>query len=111
MLWPKIYPALGVKVGSLGPILGISGFVSTITLPLWGWAADRFSRKSLLIWITGFWGAWTAVIAFAQPLTQLLFMRVLVSLSVLEALSLSFETKPTSLRHFGGGCEDSDEMR
>ena len=82
ILWPKIYPALGVKVGNLGLILGISGFVSTITLPFWGWAADRFSRKSLLIWITGFWGAWTAVIAFAQSLSQLLFLRVLVSLGL-----------------------------
>jgi len=30
---------------------------------------------------------------------------------VLEALAHTFETKPTSLRHFGGGREDSDGMR
>jgi MFS family permease len=82
ILWPKMYPALGMKVGNLGPVLGISGLVSTFTLPLWGWAADRYSRKSLLIWITGFWGAWTAVIAFVQSLSQLLILRILVSLGL-----------------------------
>jgi len=82
ILWPKMYPALDMKVGSLGPVLGISGLVSTFTLPLWGWAADRFSRKTLLIWITGFWGIWTAVIAGVQSLTELLLVRVLVSLGL-----------------------------
>ena len=82
ILWPKMYPALSMKVGDLGPVLGISGLVSTFTLPLWGWAADRFSRKTLLIWITGFWGMWTLAIAFVQSLTQLLLARVLVSLGL-----------------------------
>jgi len=82
ILWPKMYPALSMKVSDLGPVLGISGLVSTFTLPLWGWAADRFSRKTLLTWITGFWGIWTLVIAFVQSLTQLLLVRVLVSLGL-----------------------------
>jgi MFS family permease len=82
ILWPRMYPALSMKVGDLGPVLGISGLVSTFTLPLWGWAADRFSRKTLLIWITGFWGMWTLAIAFVQSLTQLLLARVLVSLGL-----------------------------
>lgn len=82
ILWPKMYPALKMNVGDLGPVLGVSGLVSTFTLPLWGWAADRFSRKTLLIWITGFWGMWTLAIAFVQSLTQLLLARVLVSLGL-----------------------------
>lgn len=82
ILWPKMYPALRMQVGDLGPVLGISGLVSTFTLPLWGWAADRFSRKTLLIWITGFWGMWTLAIAFIQSLTQLVLARVLVSLGL-----------------------------
>jgi hypothetical protein len=36
---------------------------------------------------------------------------ILVPGQVLEALVHTFETKPTSLRHFGGGSEDSNEMR
>ena len=34
ILWPKMYPALSMKVSDLGPVLGISGLVSTFTLPL-----------------------------------------------------------------------------
>jgi len=48
VLWPRMYPALGLRVGQLGPVLGISDLIRTITLPLWAWAADRFSRKALL---------------------------------------------------------------
>jgi hypothetical protein len=70
VLWPRMYPALGLRVGQLGPVLGISDLIRTISLPLWGWAADRFSRKALLVSITGFWGSWTLVIAFVQSLTQ-----------------------------------------
>ena len=34
-----------------------------------------------------------------------------VNEQVLEALAHTFETKPSSLRQFGGKCEDSDEVR
>jgi len=55
VLRSRMYPSLGLRVGQLGPVLGISDLIRTITLPLWGWAADRFSRKALLVGITGFW--------------------------------------------------------
>ncbi len=82
ILWPKMYPALRLDVSQLGPVLGIADLIRTFTLPLWGWAADRFSRKSLLVWITGFWGLWTLAIALVQDLTQLLLVRVIASLGL-----------------------------
>ncbi len=82
VLWPRMHPALGLSVGQLGPVLGISNLVRTITLPLWGWAADRFSRKALLVGITGFWGAWTLAIALVHNLTQLMLVRILSSLGL-----------------------------
>lgn len=82
ILWPKMVPALGLRVSQLGPVLGVSDLIRTLTLPLWGWAADRFSRKTLLIWITGFWGAWTLAIAFIHTLTQLFIVRILASLGL-----------------------------
>ena len=42
ILWPKMYPALGMNVGSLGPVLGISGLVSTFTLPSVGLGSRPF---------------------------------------------------------------------
>lgn len=82
ILWPKMYPALKLDIAQLGPVLGISDLIRTLTLPLWGWAADRFSRKSLLVWITGFWGLWTLGIAFVQDLTQLFLVRIIASLGL-----------------------------
>jgi len=82
ILWPKMYPALGLSVSRLGPVLGISDLIRTLTLPLWGWAADRFSRKTLLIWITGIWGIWTLAMAFVQTLSQLFAVRILSSLGL-----------------------------
>jgi MFS family permease len=82
ILWPKMYPILGLNVSQLGPVLGISDLIRTLTLPLWGWAADRFSRKSLLVWITGFWGLWTLAIAFIQNLNQLFLVRIVASLGL-----------------------------
>ncbi len=82
ILWPRMYPALGLRAGQLGPVLGISDLIRTLTLPFWGWAADRFSRKALLVGITGFWGGWTLVIAFVHSFSQLLSVRILSSLGL-----------------------------
>jgi MFS family permease len=82
ILWPKMYPTLGLREGQLGLVLGISDLIRTLTLPLWGWAADRFSRKALLVGVTGFWGAWTLAIAFVNTQKQLLVVRILSSLGL-----------------------------
>ncbi|MEZ0395807.1 MAG: MFS transporter [Anaerolineales bacterium] len=82
ILWSKMYPALGLRAGQLGPLLGISDLIRTFTLPFWGWAADRFSRKTLLVAVTGFWGGWTLAIALVHSFSQLLMVRVLSSLGL-----------------------------
>jgi MFS family permease len=82
ILWPNMYKSLGLRIGQLGTVLGISDLVKTFTLPLWGYAADRFSRKALLVWITGIWGLWTLAIAFAQNLSQLITVRIISSLGL-----------------------------
>ncbi len=82
ILWPNMYRSLGLRVGQLGTVLGITGLINTFTLPLWGYAADRLSRKKLLIWITGFWGIWTLAIAFVHSLSQLFFVRIMSSLGL-----------------------------
>ena len=82
ILWPRMYPALGFNVSQLGPVLGISDLIRTLTLPLWGWAADRFSRRTLLIWITGIWGITTALVAFVGGFWQLFLVRIIASLGL-----------------------------
>jgi len=82
LLWPYMFSALGATVGQLGIILGVSRWVSTIFYPLWGYASDRFSRKKILVWFTGFWGLWTLGIAFVGNYPQLLTLRVISGLGL-----------------------------
>ena len=91
ILWPYMYPTLGLRVGQLGLVSSVSGLVGTITTPLWGFLADRFSRKWLLILVTGMWGLWTSAIGLVHSLSQLVAVRVASSLglAVLTPASLS----------------------
>ena len=77
-----MYQSLRVSVGQLGSVLGISELINTLTLPLWGLVVDRYSRKTLLVWITGFWGLWTLAIGFVETLPQLFAVRILSSLGL-----------------------------
>ncbi|HSG44966.1 MAG TPA: MFS transporter [Anaerolineales bacterium] len=82
LLWPHMLSALGATVGQLGTILGASKLMTTILYPLWGYAADRYSRKMILVWFTGFWGLWTLGIAFVGNYPQLLTLRVISGLGL-----------------------------
>lgn len=80
ILWPQIQQSLGASLGGLGPALGISRLVSIITLPLWGYASDRWSRRMLLVCFTGFWGLWTLTIGLVGSLSQLMAVRLISTL-------------------------------
>jgi MFS family permease len=54
----------------------------TLMYPIWGYAADRFSRKMLLVWFTGIWGLWTLGISLAGSFPQLLILRVVSGLGL-----------------------------
>src|SRR4030095_3492536 len=82
VLWPYMYTSLGASIGQLGPVSGASKFAMTLLYPLWGYAADRFSRKMLLVWFTGIWGLWTLGISLAGSFPQLLILRVLSGLGL-----------------------------
>ncbi len=82
VLWPNMHRTLGLTVGQLGPVLGIAGVVRTLTLPFWGYVADHFSRKALLVLITGIWGLWTAAVGLVDSLPQLVAVRVMSSLGL-----------------------------
>jgi MFS family permease len=82
ILWPKMYAAIGASIGQLGIIASIAGLLRTVTTPIWGYAADRFSRKALLVGITGVWGLWTAAVALTHSLNQLIAVRIISSLGL-----------------------------
>jgi len=77
LLWPHMYAVLGATVGQLGTILGANRLMTTLMYPLWGYLSDRYSRKMILVWFTGFWGLWTLGISFVENYPQLLTLRVI----------------------------------
>ena len=84
VLWPYMHRGLGVSVGQFGIHLGSSA--SWWTTPYATFCGAMlliaFSRKSLLIWITGIWGLWTCAIGLVDTLPQLLIVRVLSSVGL-----------------------------
>ena len=75
--FPAIEQSLALNVGHLGIITSIRKIAGLIVRPLWSMAADRISRKAVLVWGTGVWGIWTLAIGFAASYQQLLVLSVL----------------------------------
>ena len=107
ILWPQIHLSLGASVGALGPILGLSKLVSTVMLPLWGYASDRWSRRLLLVLFTGLWGVWTMAIGLVDSLPQLMAVRLISSLGLgvfpPAAFSLIGDLYPSTARGRAAG--------
>ncbi len=73
-LFPVISKALGLDIGALGTLSSISKWARMLFGTLWAIAGDKFGRKKILVWMTGFWGLWTAAAGFARNFTELLIL-------------------------------------
>ncbi|MCX5098025.1 MFS transporter [Streptomyces sp. NBC_00264] len=73
-LFPVIRQSLGVSLGALGVLTAAGRIVGVFAGPFWVWAAQRWSRKGVLVLATGFWGVWGIAAGFAQNFTQLLIL-------------------------------------
>lgn len=82
ILWPYMYRSLGLGMSMLAPVLSVGRFVGTVTTPIWGALADRYSRKWILVLMTGLWGLWTGMVGFVQVFWQLMVVRVAASLGL-----------------------------
>ena len=81
------YPAIkrsltALTNADLAYIEGIRIIVQTFITPLWGMAADRFSRKRVLVVGAGFWGGLTILCGLADGYTQLLLGWVVACLGL-----------------------------
>ena len=85
-MFPSIERALGLNVGHLGTILMARHAVGLIAGPVWSMLADRYSRKAILVWVTGMWGIWTLVVGFSGS------YRYLLALTILSGLGLFART-------------------
>ncbi|MGW6060283.1 MFS transporter [Streptomyces sp. NPDC055189] len=73
-LFPLIRQSLGVSLGALGILTAAGKIAGAFTGPLWVWAAQRWSRKSVLVVATGLWGVWGVAAGFSQNFGQLLVL-------------------------------------
>lgn len=77
VLFPTLQAIWGLSYSNLGVISTIRNLLQSISSPFWGFLADRFSRKNVIIFGTGLWGLWTVAVGFTQNFGQLLIIRAI----------------------------------
>ncbi len=77
VLFPTLQAVWGLSYTQLGVIGTIRNLLQAITAPIWGYIADRYSRKKVIVFGTGVWGIWTALCGFSQGYEQLLLLRAI----------------------------------
>jgi len=59
VLFPTIKGLWDLSYTNLGMIGTVRNLLQSLSAPFWGFAADRLSRRSVIIFGTGIWGLWT----------------------------------------------------
>ncbi len=77
VLFPTIQQLWGLNYTKLGIMGTIRSLLQALSAPFWGYAADKFSRKTVIIIGTGVWGIWTLVCGLTQNYDQLLLIRAI----------------------------------
>lgn len=74
---PVLRMIWGLSFMQLSWITFIRSLLQAFSSPFWGYLADRYSRRKVLLWGTGFWGIWTLVVGLTQNFGQLIVIRVI----------------------------------
>jgi len=82
VLSPIIQSIWGVSFGMLGLMTTLRNITQTISAPFWGYAADKYSRKKVLIFGTGIWGIWTIVVGLMPSFNAVLVVRAISGLGL-----------------------------
>lgn len=77
VLFPTLQALWGLSYSQLGVIGTIRNILQSVTAPFWGYAADRYSRKGVIVLGTGIWGLWTLSVGLSQTYSQLLVLRAI----------------------------------
>lgn len=72
----------GVNLALIGLMETLRSIAQTVSAPFWGYAADKYSRKRVLIFGTGVWGIWTVLVGLAPNFTSMLIIRVISGLGL-----------------------------
>ncbi|UCH35853.1 MAG: MFS transporter [Armatimonadota bacterium] len=90
MLFPAIRASLSLTYGAGGVIYAVRTIIQTMSGPFWGFAADRYNRKWILVLGTGIWGTLMALAALATDYWELLFVRVIACIGLGALYPASF---------------------
>lgn len=82
VLSPIIQSMWGVSFGMLGLMTTLRNITQTVSAPFWGYAADKYSRKKVLIFGTGIWGLWTIAVGLMPNFTWVLIIRAISGLGL-----------------------------
>ena len=82
VLSPIIQSIWGVSFGMLGLMTTLRNITQTISAPFWGYAADKYSRKKVLVFGTGIWGIWTIVVGMMPSFNAVLVVRAISGLGL-----------------------------
>lgn len=82
VLFPTIRALWGLDYSALGLIGTIRSALQAASSPVWGYIADRISRKQVIIIGTGLWGLWTLACGLTQNFGQLLVIRAISGLGL-----------------------------
>ena len=69
VLFPTLQAIWGLSYTHLGIIATVRRLLQALSAPLWGYAADKWSRKNIIFFGTGIWGIWTLAVGFTQAFT------------------------------------------
>lgn len=82
VLSPVIQSFWGLTFAQLGLMTTLRNIFQTVSAPFWGYAADKLSRKRVLIFGTGIWGLWTLAVGLAPNFDILLILRAISGLGL-----------------------------
>jgi len=72
----------GISLGQIGLMETLRNIAQTISAPFWGYAADKWSRKKVLIFGTGVWGIWTLLVGLVPNFGSMLVIRAVSGLGL-----------------------------
>lgn len=82
VLSPVIQSLWGISFGMIGLMETLRNITQTVSAPVWGYLADRYSRKQVLIFGTGVWGIWTVLVGLSQNFTMMMVLRAISALGL-----------------------------
>jgi len=82
VLSPIIQAIWGVSLSQIGLMETLRNIAQTISAPFWGYVADKYSRKKVLIFGTGVWGFWTVAVGLMNDFNGIMLIRAISGLGL-----------------------------